>query len=381
MNKYECYMTCPRGIENILSQEITQIINKKNVIDAGGVKFTGSNEDIYRLNYHSRVGMNLLIKLFEGNADNTDVLYKLIYDYDWHKLISPDKTFFIRSKINSRVIANQNFTTLKIKDAIVDRINKEVGSRPSIDKKYPDYYITIYIKEKRVMVYLNSSGKPLFKRGYRTKIHKAALNESLAAGLILLSNWNKEKPFYDIMCGSGTIPIEAAMMAYNIPPGILRKNFGFQKWDDYDSDLWSRIVTNAKEKISFKNEIPIYGSDYFNKNIELAIHSAKQINLNQKIKFKSLNINDFKPESNSGVIIINPPYGNRIGDQEIINRLYKNIGDIFKTYCIGFDTYIFTGNLDAIKSIGLRSRRRIILKNGKIDCRLLYYPISSGKFK
>ena len=171
------------------------------------------------------------------------------------------------------------------------------------------------------------------------------------------------------------------MMAYNIPPGILRKNFGFQKWDDYDSNLWSRIVTNAKEKISFKNEIPIYGSDYFNKNIELAIHSAKQINLNQKIKFKSLNINDFKPASNSGVIIINPPYGNRIGDQEIINRLYKNIGDILKTYCIGFDTYIFTGNLDAIKSIGLRSRRRIILKNGKIDCRLLYYPILSGKFK
>ena len=126
MNKYECYMTCPRGIENILSQEITQIINKKNVIDAGGVKFTGSNEDIYRLNYHSRVGMNLLIKLFEGNAYNTDVLYKLIYDYNWHKLISPDKTFFIRSKINSRVITNQNFTTLKIKDAIVDRINKEI---------------------------------------------------------------------------------------------------------------------------------------------------------------------------------------------------------------------------------------------------------------
>ena len=150
-------MTCPRGLESILSEEIKQIINKENIIDAGGVKFTGSNEDVYKLNYDSRVGMNLLIKLFEGNADNTDVLYKLIYNYGWHKLISPDKTFLIRSKINSRVIANQNFTTLKMKDAIVDRINKEVGSRPSIDKKHPDYYITIYIKEKKVMVYLNSS--------------------------------------------------------------------------------------------------------------------------------------------------------------------------------------------------------------------------------
>ena len=183
------------------------------------------------------------------------------------------------------------------------------------------------------------------------------------------------------MCGSGTIPIEAAMIAYNIPPGIFRDTFGFQKWDNYDKNLWDKILANAKEEVSLNDNVPIYGSDYFQKNIELGRQSSRQINISQKINFQSFDIKDFKPPESNGIIIINPPYGNRIGEEKIIQKLYKNIGDVFKTYCVGFDAYIFTGNLEAIKSIGLRSKKRIILKNGKIDCRLLHYPITSGEFK
>ena len=379
MNKYECYMTCPRGIENILSQEITQIINKKNVIDAGGVKFTGSNEDIYRLNYHSRVGMNLLIKLFEGNADNTDVLYKLIYDYDWHKLISPDKTFLIRSKINSRVIANQNFTTLKIKDAIVDRINKEVGSRPSIDKKYPDYYITIYIKEKRVMVYLNSSGKPLFKRGYRTKIHKAAINETLAAGILKSTDWMNHKVLYDPMCGSGTFLLEAAMHAFNMPAGMLREQYAFFNFSDFDKNLWEKIKKEGMDNINY-HTIKLHGSDIIEKNISLCLESAEKLGIKKYITFKRTDFRNINPDEDMGTVLINPPYGHRIGEVEKLQSLYKDYGDHIKNNFSGFDGYIFTGNLELLKFVGLRTKRKMILKNGKIDCRLAYYPLKSGKY-
>ena len=379
MNKYECYMTCPRGIENILSQEITQIINKKNVIDAGGVKFTGSNEDIYRLNYHSRVGMNLLIKLFEGNADNTDALYNLIYDYDWHKLISPDKTFLIRSKINSRVIANQNFTTLKIKDAIVDKINKAVGSRPSIDKKYPDYYITIYIKEKRVLVYLNSSGKPLFKRGYRTKIHKAAINETLAAGILKSTDWMNHKVLYDPMCGSGTFLLEAAMHAFNMPAGMLREQYAFFNFSDFDKNLWQKIKKEGMGNINYKT-IKLHGSDIIEKNISLCLESAEKLGIKKYITFKRTDFRNINPEEDAGTVLINPPYGHRIGEVEKLQSLYKDYGDHIKNNFSGFDGYIFTGNLELLKFVGLRTKRKMILKNGKIDCRLAYYPLKSGKY-
>tara|TARA_Y100001970_G_scaffold84325_1_gene106441 strand:- start:7056 stop:8195 length:1140 start_codon:yes stop_codon:yes gene_type:complete len=379
MNKY--FLTCPRGLEEITSNQISKYIKSTPIIDLGGVKFQGNKEDMYNVNLNSRTGMHLLKEIYSFNINTEKDIYKNIYNFSWDSILNPNKTFIIRTKSKSKIFQNTNFFTLKIKDAIVDNIRSKFGKRPSINKIDPDIILLILIKDKKITVYIDSSGSPLFKRGYRSKIHKASLNESLAAGLILLSNWDRKSPFYDLMCGSGTIPIEAAMIAYNIPAGIFRNGFGFQKWDNYDKNLWDEILVNAKEGISLNDNIPIYGSDYFQKNIELGRESSRQMNISQKINFQSLDIKDFKPLENNGIIIINPPYGNRIGEEKIIQKLYKNIGDIFKTYCVGFDAYIFTGNLEAIKSIGLRSKKRIILKNGKIDCRLLHYPITVGKFK
>jgi len=219
---YELYLTCPRGLEQSLYDETRTIINQDIALDKGGIEFKGTLEDIYRINYKSRIGMNLHSKLFTGYVNSYNDLYELIFRYPWHKTLTPDDTFIIKTKNNSTILDKNNFCTMRIKDGIVDRIRKENKNRPSIDKKNPNFYIFVYINNKKINVYLNSSGWPLFMRGYKSKIHKASLNESLAAGILQLSKWNKDSSLYDPMCGSGTFLIEAALKAFNIPPRILR---------------------------------------------------------------------------------------------------------------------------------------------------------------
>ena len=376
---YEFYLTCPRGLENILHDEIKLLINQKINVDKGGIYFNGNLEDMYRINYHTRIGMNLHYKLFEGYVSNYNDVYKSIYNLKWNNILTYNDTFAIRTKLNSTIIQNQNFCTMRIKDAIVDKIRKNTNKRPSIDKRNPDFYIFIYIKNKKIKVFLNSSGWPLFMRGYRSKIHKAALNESLAAGILDLTNWNKNLSLYDPMCGSGTFLIEAAMKAFNIPPRILRDFYAFKKWKNFDTKLWDKIVTEGKNKIKY-SEINIYGSDLIQQNINLSEDSIRKLSLDKYINLSVNNFNKIKPNENKGIVIINPPYGYRIGDIDKLKILYKNIGDHFKTRFNGFDAYIFTGNLELIKHIGLRTKKRIILKNGTIDCGLVYYPLISGKY-
>tara|TARA_B100001741_G_scaffold125165_1_gene102997 strand:+ start:629 stop:1768 length:1140 start_codon:yes stop_codon:yes gene_type:complete len=378
MDKY--FLTCPRGLEEVTKNQISNYINTSIIIDKGGVHFTGSLKDMYLINLHSRTGMRLLKNLFTFSINKPQDLYKSIYSLNWKKIIAIQKTFSIKTKLKTNLFTNSSATSLKIKDAIVDNIRKEFGKRPSIDKQNPDIGLFIFINDNNISIYLNTTGVPLFKRGYRTQIHKAALNESLAAGLVLLSNWNKKDNFYDIMCGSGTIPIEAAMIAYKIAPGLFRNNFAFKGFDDFNKTLWNKLINNAKENINLKDEIQIFGSDHIKDNIELSTNSSQKIGIENNIKFSISNINNIKVQDSSGTVIINPPYGNRIGDNSKIHSLYRNLGDIFKKKFSGYDAYIFSGNLDAIKSVGLRSKKRIILKNGTIDCRLVYYPMTTGNF-
>lgn len=380
MNMNEYFLTCPRGLEEVTAKDINQYIKDEPRVKKGGISFIGDLSDMYKINLYARTGMYLLKKLIFFKAKNFDFLYSKIYNYEWEKIIDSSKNFSIRIKSKSNFFENSGYTTLKAKDAIVDRIRKKTGKRPSIDKINSDIKIFIIIKDDDVKIFIDSSGRPLFMRGYRTKIHKASLNECLAAGLVLLSNWNKNTPFFDLMCGSGTIPIEAAMIAFNIPPGLKRKRFAFQLWPDYDHGLWSKIVHDAKSKINLDHNVDINGSDNFRKNINLSIESAKKIGLHDKINFTTENLENFKSPNNKGVIILNPPYGVRLGDEKNLQHLYQKIGDIFKNECSGFDAYIFTHNKILSKSVGLRTKRKFILKNGQLDCRLLYYPMQDGKF-
>ena len=378
MNNF--FLTCPRGLEEVTANDINQHINDTPIIKKGGISFFGDTSDMYKINLYSRTGMYLLKKLLFFKAKNFDYLYRKIFHYEWEKIIDCSKSFSIRIKSKSNFFENSGYTTLKAKDAIVDRIRKKTGKRPSIDKLNSDVKIFIIIKDDDIKVFIDSSGRPLFMRGYRSKIHKASLNECLAAGLVLLSNWNKVSPFYDLMCGSGTIPIEAAMIAHNIPPGIKRKRFAFQLWPDFDQTLWQKTIEHAKSNINLDLKVEINGSDSIKKNVNLAVESSKKIGLHDKINFSREDLENFKCQSEKGVIILNPPYGLRLGDEKKLQDLYQKIGDVFKNECSGFDAYIFTHNKILAKSVGLRTKRKFILKNGQLDCRLLYYPMQDGKF-
>ena len=374
------FLTCPRGLEEVTAKDISHHIKDEPIIEKGGVSFIGNNSDMYKINLYSRTGMYLLKKLLFFKANNFDNLYSKVKNYKWEDVIVSPQNFSIRIKSKSNYFQNSGFATLKIKDAIVDRIRIKTGKRPNIDKLNSDIKIFVIIKDENIKIFIDSSGRPLFMRGYRTKIHKASLNECLAAGLILLSNWDKQKPFYDLMCGSGTIPIEAAMIAFNIPPGIKRTRFAFQLWPDYDQKLWQSVIENAKSKINLNFNIDINGSDQLRKNINLSIESAKKIGLQDKINFSTENLENFKCSDNNGIVILNPPYGIRLGDEKNLQNLYQKIGDVFKNECAGFDAYIFTHNKILAKSVGLRTKRKFILKNGQLDCRLLYYPMQDGNF-
>jgi len=376
---YKFYLTCPRGLEDVLQKEINSYITQSTHIDHGGIHFKGTLEEMYRINYKTRVGMNLHMELFDGTISNYNDIYKTIYRFKWDEIINTNSTFAVRTKINSIIIQKQNFCTMRIKDGIVDKIRKKTNKRPSIDKRNPDFYVFVYIKNKKMKVFLNSSGWPLFMRGYRTKIHKAALNESLASGILMLTDWNKKEPLYDFMCGSGTFLIEGAMLAFNVPPRILREYYAFKKWKNFDESLWNKVIKEENNKINY-SDVKIYGSDFLSNNIKIANDSIKKLKLNKYINFK---ISDFKkiiPCENKGIMVTNPPYGYRIGDTERLQILYKNLGDHLKTNFQGFSGYIFTGNLELLKHVGLRTKKKIILKNGMIDSRLAYYPLKSGKF-
>ena len=336
------FLSCPRGLEQVTCDQLSQYINTSINIELGGISFSGGLEEMYLVNLHSRTGMYLFKQLHQFKISRADQLYKIIYQLDWDSLIGTEKTFSIKTKLKSRLFDHSNYVTLKIKDAIVDHIRAKHHKRPSINKIDPDISLMVTLVDQKLSIYLNSTGAPLFKRGYRTQIHKAALNESLAAGIILLSNWDRTSSFYDIMCGFGTIPLEAAMIAYNIAPGLYKKHYAFQKWDDYDSKLWDKVLLEAKEKIAINKNLKIFGSDHIKHNIDISIKSATNLNVVDCITFSKLDINKFEPHSNSGTIIINPPYGNRIGPNDQIKGLYKNLGDVFKNNCSGHDVFIFT---------------------------------------
>ena len=376
---YTCYLTCPRGLEHLAQDEISKYTNS-SIITNGGINFQVDKEGLYQVNMHSRIGMHLLVELFSFEADDDDDMYNQIYNFQWDEYIDIKQTFIIKIRGSSAKFGNKNYTTLKIKDAIVDQIKKKKLTRPSIDKNNPDIIISIFIIDNHFKVYSDSSGVSLHKRGYRNKIHKAALNESLAAGLIMLSKWDKFAPFYDTMCGSGTIAIEAALLAYNIASGLLRKGFAFQKWYDYDERLFLKIKNQAQNNINLDKQVKIYGYDSEFSNIAMAIYSSKLLGLEKHISFKKQNMLKFNPTSDTGVLIINPPYGERLGDDESTKSLYKMIGDIFKNKCTGFDCYVFTANLEAAKNIGLQTNQKIVLKNGTLDSRLLHYPIQKGTY-
>ena len=338
MKIYELFLTCPKGLEKVSKSEL-ELIGIQNIsTKPGGNYFKGTLEDIYRVNLSSRTGMNLLVKLRSFEFKNINEYYRNIYSYSWNYLIDPDMTISIDSKIDeeTEVFNNSQFVNLKAKDAIVDKIRTMRKKRPSVSRNNPDIELKIFIKGHSCDIYLNSSGESLYIRGTGKESHAASINESLASGLIYLSNWNKKDYFVDPMCGSGTICSEAALIKANIAPGLIGRKYSFQKWIDYDYDLFFNIKNHLKSKIILSQKFNIYGSDLDYKYIEFCKNHLLEYKFNISVNYSIANISNFNTdffEKHKTIVITNPPYGIRIDSN-----------DNFKSIHLGFKKILDSGS-------------------------------------
>lgn len=368
------------GLEEILAEELIAL-GAENVKPMNrSVEFYGGKELLYKANLWCRTATRILKPIINFKAADEKALYNNVLRIDWRDYLGLDQTFVIDAVISKSGFDNSLYTAQKTKDAIADHFRKKTGRRPSVDLKNPDIRINIYIYRDECTIALDSSGEPLFKRGYRSKTGEAPLNEVLAAGIVLHSGWDQKSPFVDAMCGSGTIVIEAALLARNIAPGLTRETYGFMNWPDFDMDLFKRVHQEARKEIIPVLDFEMVGSDKASKQVQEAAVNARKAGVGRDIVFKQSAIGDLIPPSPPGALIINPPYGGRMSVDDI-KVFYQSIGDALKKNFIGYDAYIFTGNPAAAKHIGLRTSRRIEMYNGPIECRLLKFEMYEGSRK
>ncbi|MBI9036996.1 MAG: methyltransferase [Bacteroidales bacterium] len=366
------------GLEQVLADELKAIGADDIELLKRAVSFTGDKEIMYRANYCCRTALRVLKPIAKFKVNSADELYNNVKRINWPQYLDLNGTFAIDETVGSSVFLHTKFVALKAKDAIADRFRMKFGKRPSVDVKNPDLRINIHIYKDDCTISIDSSGDPLYKRGYRILTDKAPINEILAAGMVLLSGWEKDCNFIDPMCGSGTILIEAAMIANNISPGIFR-HFGFEKWNDFDKKLWKKITEDETSKqCDFKFEI--VGSDRSYKAIEIARQNLKAANLQNHIILFHNSIEKQTPPKAKGIMITNPPYGERMEVNDQI-ELYKKIGDSLKKNYAGYSAWLISSDFNALKYIGLRPSRRIALYNGQLECRYLRFDIYEGSKK
>ncbi len=362
------------NLENVLASELKNIGAKNIEVQNRAVAFEGGNELLYKANLHLRTAIRVLKPLHSDSVKNEKELYKSIYKLDWASLIHPKYTFMVVSAVNSEYFTNSLYASLKVKDAIVDKIRKQTENRPNIDKKNPDFVLVLNIFKDRLTLSLDTSGGSLHKRGYKVKVGAAPLSEVLAAGMILLSNWDKNSPLVDPMCGSGTIVTEAGLIAQNIAPGFFREKFGFEKLRDFDKQLWRNIKIEARKAIKTEDLPPIIGYDLSKKAVQITRENIENAGLMENV---NAYMRDFFKSTKAfpqGTIIGNPPYNERLGLADS-RAFYKQFGDTFKQKYTNYTAWILSGNLDAIKHIGLKTSKKLHLMNGKLACKFHKFEI------
>lgn len=367
------------GLEEILENELRSLGANNLIRYKRAVEFEGNQELLYKANLSLRTCLRILKPLHHFSAINPDQLYKKVKDFNWTSFISPNDTIAIDGVVNSEFFTHSKYAALKVKDAIVDQIRDKTGKRPNVELKNPTFRLNVHIEKSNCSVLLDGSGDSLHKRGYRIKGGIAPLNEVLAAGLLMLSGWNGKSNFVDPMCGSGTLLIEALLIAKNISPNINREHFGFMNWKDFDKQLFLKVkkdLIEEQKNISFL----ILGNDISIKAIELAKENAKRANIFNDINFVIGDFKDLEHNLESGIVITNPPYDERI-KQENINAFYKEFGNTLKNNFTGFDAWVFSANTEALKHLGLRTSRRLQLYNGALETRFYNYKMYKGSKK
>lgn len=400
MSQY--FATTARGIEPVTAEELKRLGASKIELGHGGVHFEGDQELLYRANLELRTAMRVLKPLREFSAKTPEMLYDQVRRIKWEELLNPDMTFAVDCTIagqkslsrpreedtaprsihrrpmerNDRPGLNHSrYAALKIKDGIVDQLRMKQGARPNVDTENPDIKINAYLHAGRCTLSLDASGRSLHERGYRVEGEHAPLKETLAAAIIELTGWTGETPLIDPMCGSGTLVLEAGLKALDIAPGLFRDRFSFFGWPDFDEDLWRKLHDSAQERVK-KRVAPIVGSDRDRFAAAAANENCKRAGLTKAVHIERRELNAMAPIGDKpGVIVMNPPYGERLGEERELEGLYKLVGDLFKQRMKGWTGYIFTGNLSLAKHVGLRTSRRFELYNGAIECRLLKYDM------
>ncbi|MCL2760657.1 MAG: THUMP domain-containing protein [Desulfuromonadales bacterium] len=369
------FVTTPRGLEELVFSELTNLGFKDIKQERGGVRFSGNVVDGYKACLWLRTASRVLRVLAEFHCSSPEELYAGVKSIKWPVYVTPDMTIAVDSTLRDSAMTHSGFVALKSKDAIVDSIRDKFGRRPSVDSKLPDLQINVHLVKNRCTVSLDMSGAPLDRRGYRLDRNKAPLRENLAAALVLWSGWKGEVPFYDPMCGSGTIAIEAALIAMNHAPGLLRERFGFQSWPGFEATAWRSLLNEAKGLRKSRLAVKIKGHDSSLRSIDISKQNAARAGVERAVAFTPADFSNFEPLSEPAMIIMNPPYGERIGEIENLISLYKQIGDTLKQRCTGATAYLLCANNELIKHIGLKASRKIPLWNGPLECRLLKFEM------
>lgn len=365
------------GLEPILAKELEEFGAENIELQKRAVSCIANKELLYTFNLHLRTALRVLVPIRRFDAKTEEQLYNRIKKIDWSKYISLKDTFAIDALTNSPKLNHSKYIAYKTKDAIVDQFREASGRRPNINTISPTLRINVHINAmNNVTVSLDSSGDSLHKRSYRIQSVMAPVNEVLAAGMIMLSDWDRKKPFVDPMCGSGTIAIEAAFMATNTPPNILRENFGFMNWKNYDKEIWDNILKKAKAGI-IAAPGPILAADKDFKAIGVTRHNVSAAGMDEVIEIKRSKFEKLNPGYEEGTLIMNPPYDERMEEEDTV-AFYQEIGDSFKKHFTGFSAYIISSNIEALKLIGLKASEKHHLFNGALECQYRKYEMYSG---
>ena len=371
-----------KGLEQVLAKELIELGANNVQIERRAVSFTGDLRMLYTANFCLRTASRVLVPIATFKAKKTDDIYEQVKALNWAEYMTPKTTFQIDATVYSDLFRHSQFITYRVKDAIVDYWMEHGGVRPSVQFTNPDIYLNIHIAGDSVTLSLDSSGESLHKRGYRVANTQAPINEALAAGMLLLAGWRGQGDFYDPMCGSGTLLIEAALIARNIAPGIYRKGFAFEKWANFDADLFEDIYSDDSRERDFQHKI--YGSDAGFYAVQVATKNIESANLQRDIEVKQIRVQELRlaeRDTEGALVMINPPYGERLAQDKDVLRLYQDMGTTLKHQFNGATAWIISSNEEALKCIGLRPAKRVRLMNGELECLFNQYELFKGDRK
>lgn len=376
-NPQRFFATCPRGLEQALAGELGALAAGDITPVDGGVRFAGEFSLCYAVNLHSRIASRVLWQVGTGAYRNENDIFDAARALPWRNWFGPERTIRVGTSAIRSPLKSIDFVTLRVKDAICDSLRAVTGRRPDVDTRAPDVRIQTFLTAADYTIYLDTSGEPLFKRGYRTAAGVAPLRENLAAGILCLSGWQPDMALLDPMCGSGTFLTEAALIAANIAPGS-RRDFGFEKLLQFDRKAWDASLAHAREGEKPSVRARIFGSDRYGDELKLARANLEVIGLASAVNLKQANVLEMPAPAAAGIIVTNPPYGVRLDEQRELAAFYPRLGDALKKNYAGWTAYILTADLTLAKLIGLKATRRTPLFNGALECRLFEFKVVAG---